>query len=218
MIARFCQAMQPKAWKPKPKRVRELQALVARLDALQALAQQEANRLDVAQPCVKGSIITVQATLNNEIKQVKKTIKQHIKDHDDLDSDSRLLLTIPGIADRTMAQVLGSIGSVEHFENAKQMAAFFGLSPKQHSSGSSVKRHTRLSKIEDARVRKALYMPAIVTMRHNPLIKTFCERLKAAGKAPMAIIGAVMRKLVHIIYGILKSRKPFDPNIIAKNT
>src|SRR5215211_1731957 len=80
-----------------------------------------------------------------------------------------------------------------------------------HESGSSVRRPARLSKTGAPRLRKALYFPAIVAMRHNPHVRALSERLKERGKCPMQIIGAAMRKLVHIAYGVLKSGKPFDP-------
>jgi transposase len=92
------------------------------------------------------------------------------------------------------------------------MAAFVGLNPKQRQSGSSVQGRTQLSKIGDSNLRKAFYMPAITAKRYNPIIKAFCDRLELAGKPTMLIIGAAMRKLVHIIYGVLKSGKAFDAN------
>ena len=61
-----------------------------------------------------------------------------------------------------------------------------------------------------ARLRKALYFPAIVATQHNPVIRAFSEKLRQRGKCPMVIIGAAMRKLIHIAYGVLKSGKPFD--------
>jgi transposase len=102
---------------------------------------------------------------------------------------------------------------IEDFKDAKQLAAFLGLNPRQRQSGSSVRGVTRLSKVGDSRLRKALYMPAIVAKQYNPIIKNFCERLKMAGKPTMLIIGAAMRKLVHLIYGVLKSGQPFDANL-----
>lgn len=211
IIARFCRSLEPKSWIPAPKHIRELRAMVMRLDDLQSLEQQERNRLDVSNSAVKGCIEAVLNQLEQQIKQMKAMIRKHIKSHDDLDSNSKLLESIPGVADRTIAQVLAHIGDVERFESAKQLAAYVGLTPKQHYSGSSVKKYTRLSKMGNTHMRKALYMPAIVAKRYNPIVNAFCERLKAAGKSTMCIIGAAMRKLLHIIYGVLKSQKPFNP-------
>jgi len=99
----------------------------------------------------------------------------------------------------------------------KALAAFVGLNPTVHQSGSSVRGKPHLSKKGNAVIRRALYMPAIVARRYNPVIKAFADRLKKAGKPNMVIIGAVMRKLLHIIYGVLKSGMSFDPAWSAKH-
>ena len=87
-----------------------------------------------------------------------------------------------------------------------------GLAPREFRSGKSVKRYTRLSKAGNARRRKALYLPTLSAIRSNPVLRAFYERLVAAGKPRVRAVGACMRKLVMICYGVLKSRKPFDPD------
>jgi transposase len=99
---------------------------------------------------------------------------------------------------------------IDNFNNIKQLVAFLGLNPKHRQSGKSINGYSRISKTGNSNLRKTLYFPAIVAKKHNPIIKVFCERLKATGKPPMIIICAAMRKLVHIIYGVLKSGKSFD--------
>jgi transposase len=123
------------------------------------------------------------------------------------------LESIPGVGEATIAQILSFMGVPKRFKNARQLAAFVGLNPKKHESGSSVRGRSRLSKTGDSALRKALYMPAISAKKYNPVIKAFCERLQKAGKPPMVIIGAAMRKLLHLIYGVLKSGKPFNANL-----
>ena len=76
----------------------------------------------------------------------------------------------------------------------------------------TVYRRGHLTKTGSAHLRHALYMPALVAMRWNPIIQAFVMRLQQRGKSKMTIVGAVMRKLLHIVYGVLKSGKPFDPN------
>jgi transposase len=76
---------------------------------------------------------------------------------------------------------------------------------------SSVRGRTRLSKAGNARLRKALYLPALTAVRSNPVLEAFFDRLVAAGKPKMQAVGACMRELVMIAYGVLKNRKPFDP-------
>jgi transposase len=83
------------------------------------------------------------------------------------------------------------------------------LTPAIRQSGTSLKSKGRLSKIGNAQLRKALYMPAIVAKNHNPLLKEFSARLSKKGKHPMTIIAAAMRKLLHIIFGVLKTQTPF---------
>jgi transposase len=91
-------------------------------------------------------------------------------------------------------------------------AGHAGLAPREFRSGTSVKKRTRLSKAGNARLRKALYLPAMTAIQFNPIIAAFYERLVAAGKTKMAALGACMRKLLMIAYGVLKSRTPFDPS------
>ena len=97
--------------------------------------------------------------------------------------------------------------------DARQLAAYAGLTPRERMSGSSVHHPPRLAKTGNSRLRRALYFPAMVAMRHNPAVRALAERLRARGKRPMVIVGAAMRKLLHLIYGVLKSGKPFDPAV-----
>ena len=213
LIARFCQALQPGSWTPLAPETKQLQALVRRVDALQNMLNQENNRLSVASSVTVKFIQKHITYLENDIKQTKKLIRDHINSHPNLKTKSDLLESIPGIGKATIAVLLGEIRCTEDFSSARKLAAFMGLVPRQFISGSSVRGKSRLCKTGNANLRKALYMPAIVAKQYNPVIEAFCERLKLAGKPPMVIIGAVMRKLVHIIFGVLKSGKPFNPKV-----
>ena len=217
LIAQFYLNMRPAAWVPPPHHVRELQALVQRLSALMQIESQEHNRLETAAAVIQPSIATVLNTVKAEIKAVERMIRDHIDQHPDLRDQSKLLESIPGIGEATIARLLAFIGDVTRFSHAKALAAFVGLNPTVHQSGSSVRGKPHLSKKGNATLRKALYMPAIVARRYNPVIQAFAERLKKAGKPNMVIIGAVMRKLLHIIYGVLKSGMPFDASWSVKH-
>ncbi|MDB6097036.1 MAG: family transposase [Francisellaceae bacterium] len=213
LIARYCQAMKPPIWQPQPQHVRELQGWVKRLEALQSLYREESNRLEVAQACVKPCIREACEFFSKKIKEVKNHIRQPIELHPDLCTQKKLLETIPGVGEATIAQMLSFIGTIQRFKNARQLVAFVGLNPRQRESGSSVRSRSRLSKTGSFSLRKALYMPAISAKQYNPIIKEFCVRLQKAGKPKMLIIGAAMRKLLHQIYGVLKSGKPFDASL-----
>jgi len=213
LIANFCQAMKPDLWQPVPKYIQELQQWVRRLDCLIANKNQESNRLEGANDTVTISIYNHVEFLNKQIKEVEELISNYIKNHEDLNDKSKLLNSIPGIGAKTIAVVLAFLANIEDFDSAKQVVAFVGLNPKQRQSGSSVHGMTRISKTGDANLRKAFYMPAIVSLRFNPIIKDFSERLSNAGKSKMVIVIASMRKLLHIIYGVLKNKTLFNVNI-----
>lgn len=209
LIARFCQAMRPTLWEPEPLKVRELKALVRRLDSLIEMQQQETNRLDVAEAVVKPEISSHIKGLEQRIQQVRNQISDHIDDDPGLREQRDLLLSIPGIGEKTVATLLSYFASIERFDTAKKMAAFCGVTPHTCQSGSSIHRRGSLSKIGPVQLRKALFFPAMVAVRYNPAIKALSKRLTAAGKPKMLIIGAAMRKLVHIIFGVLKHQRPF---------
>jgi transposase len=214
LIARFCKAMDPELWAPAPKHVQLLQRLVRRLESLIAIKLQEENRLAVTtEGQVKESINAVIKVMEEQILEVKNKINDCIRSNDDLNKKRELLVTIPGVGESTINTVLAFLVGYEQFDSAKQMAAFVGLTPRHHESGKSVKSKTKISKVGDSQVRKAFYFPAIVAKKHNPIIKAFCEKLEQNGKTKMEIICAAMRKLIHIIFGVLKNQKPFDPKM-----
>jgi transposase len=215
LIARFCAAMHPSLWQPLPEEVKQLQSLVRRVDALKDIYQQESNRLETATAQVATLVAEHLGYLKADIERTEQLIKDHIDQHPKLKQQCDLLKSIPGIGQTTAALILGELGSVQTFESAKQLAAYMGLSPQEHTSGSSVRGRTQLSRTGSGRLRKAFYMPAIVAKQHNPIIRAFCLRLATRGKNNMQIIGAAMRKLVHLVYGILKSSRPFDPNFLT---
>ncbi len=212
LIARFCAAIKPELWKPTAPEIKELQALVRRLDSLQDMVTAEHNRVETATTKVAELTQSHLTYLQEQQALIKQLISDHFDKHPQLKQQRDLLVSIPGIGAQTAAVLLAEIGRIEDYQNARQLAAHAGLTPSERSSGTSVHGKTRLSCTGNSRLRKALYMPAVVSMRHNPLLKTFSERLLARGKAKMQAIGAIMRKLVHLAFGILKSQQPFDPN------
>lgn len=212
LIARFCLAMRPKAWIPSRPEVRNLQAIVRRVDALIGIRVQETNRLSVSNAAVEESIKEHITYLDQEVEKLKKQIQEAMNIDPDLKSKRDLLISIPGISDATIAAVLAELNGLENFDNVQKLVAFIGLAPKDTISGDSIKGKPRICKIGTARLRKALYMPALSSIRCNPVIAKFYSRLKETGKNGKVIVCAVMRKLVHIMFGILKSGKPFNPN------
>lgn len=211
VIARFCRSHRPPQWFPADPDLAELQALVRRLEALLQMRQQEANRQESALPSVRGSIDEHLQFLDRQIEQTRRAIRNHIDSHPQLRSRRDLLCSIPGIGPNTAASLLAEIPALDQFPKAKAAAAFCGLTPRLHLSGTSIRRTAHLSKVGSPRIRKALYLPAVVARSCNPLVRDLSRRLAANGKPPMLIIAAAMRKLIHLAYGVLKTGKPFDP-------
>jgi transposase len=212
-IAQFCQMHQPPPWTPPTPEAAALQALVRRLESLQEMRQMEQNRLDTSSPIIRDEIQDHITYLDTQMEKAEQAIRDHINQNPTLKKQRDLLISIPGIADTTAAAILAEIMDVSQFTDARQVAAFAGLVPRLRQSGSSVRGRASLSKIGSSRLRKSLYFPAMAALRFNPCIKSMGERLKLAGKCKMVILGAAMRKLLCIAFGVLKSGRPFDPNL-----
>lgn len=212
LIRRFCEKQQPAAWTPAPPHFRELQALTRHLDNLLETRQQQLNRLETATTkAVVQSLRKLVRHVEAEIKRTEQQIKDHIDRHPELKQQCQLLESIPGIGKRTATKLLAEIENISQYRSARQVAAYAGLTPRNNRSG-TIRGQTRLSKTGNARVRKALFLPAMVAKRHNPVVRSFCQRLAQHGKNKMQLVGAAMRKLIHIAFGVLKSGKVFDPD------
>lgn len=213
VIARFAKTMKPSAWTPPSVEVQSLQALGRRVHSLMKMKRQELNRLEAeTDKEVRNSIGCVVRCLERELCKAKEKIKVLFGCHPELRRKRDLLLSIPGVGEETATLILSEIPQLELFDSAKQLVAYAGLAPKEIQSGTSVRGRTRMSKTGNSRLRAGLYMPAVSAKSWNPVVASFCQRLSKAGKPPMKVVGAAMRKLLHIIFGVLKSGKPFDPS------
>jgi transposase len=218
LIAGFCLERRPPAWQPPAPELRELQALVRRLESLVEMRTMEENRLSsgIAAAAVRESVEELLAHLSEQIRKTEALIRSHIDSHPGLKRQSELLDSIPGVGEATAAALLAEVPDIKQYKSARQVAAFAGLVPRERQSGSSVKGRVRLSKIGNARLRRALYFPAVTALRCSPFFQAWAEGLRARGKSKMAVIGAAMRKLVHLAYGVLKTGRPFDPEWTRK--
>jgi transposase len=213
LIALFCRKETPELWRAASPEVRWLVALVRRLHSVGELLVQEKNRLQApGQPAaVVQSLESSIAFLESETKRLQKQIRDHINQNPDLKRDSKLLQSIPGVGELTAWDILAELPDVSQFDSAQSVAAYAGLAPREHQSGKSVRKQTRLSKQGNTRLRRALYFPAVTALTWNPLVKAHYLRLREAGKGKMVALAACMRKMLMIIYGVLKHQKPFDP-------
>lgn len=214
VLARYGATQNPPAWQPPSASARRLKALLTRRDAVADDLQRERNRQEAndfspAPEAVRESIAQSIAFLEAELKRLEDMIATHIDDDPDLRNKKDLLKTIPGVGPR-VASHMTALFAGRTFERAEQLAAYLGLVPVHWESGSSVRGRPRMSKAGPAHIRKVLYMPAVVARRCNPHIKALNDRLIAKGKSKMAAIGAAMRKLAHLCFGVVNSGKPYD--------
>jgi transposase len=216
VLARYGDTLKPEAWQAPSKSARQLKALLARRDAVADDLQREQNRQEavdfgISPEQVKQSILQSIAFLQAELRRLEQMIKDHIDSDPDLRNKRELLETIPGVGTRVSTN-LTALFAAKTFNTAEQLAAYLGLVPVQWESGSSVRGRPRLSKAGPSHLRKLLYMPAVVARQWNPHIKSFSDRLIAKGKTKMAVIGACMRKLAHLCFGVVHTGRPYDPN------
>lgn len=201
-------------WQPPTAQVRQLQELVRRRHQVEGLLRGEHSRLE-GEPCatVRSSIKRLIQVLKAEKASLEKAMAAQIHSHPELLRDHQLLCTIKGIGALTASVILAEMATPGQVQRARQAAARAGLSPRREQSGTSVRRNKGIGKEGSRYLRKALYMPALVAIKHNAPLRHFAQRLQAAGKSEMVIIGAVMRKLVHISFGVLKHQQPFNPSL-----
>lgn len=213
LIADFCLAQNPYTWSPPDPAMRELRMRVRQLDDFIVMRQQERNRLKSGATSATTRLILKRhiAFLDRHIKQLDALILAHIRQHPHLDRVHALLISITGIAHRTAARLMAEIQDVRTFTSKKQLAAYAGLCPRLFFSGSSVHGKPCLSKRGNPNLRYALFFPAIVARKHNPVIRVFSDRLRANGKSLASINAAAMHKLLLIVYGVWSSGIPFDP-------
>ena len=204
-------------WQPEAPEIRELKVMIRRLDALEKDLQREQNRQEAAQVSLSSdrvaqSLKDMIETLKAEIERLQQDIDNHIDRFPELKRNRQLLQSIKGIG-TVMSRELVYLFASKRFKSAKQAAAYIGLIPKLRESG-KLKGRTMLSKIGSARIRAKLYMAAVCASTHNPDIKAQKARLLKAGKVKMQALGAAMRKLIQICFGVIKHQCEYQPQLV----
>lgn len=203
-------------WTPPSPQVREVRAIARRIAALTLEKTRELNRQHAA-----GATADTPAVLLNDVAGNVRHLQRRIDDLErhavtrittdpQLQPVYRRLLSVCGIADTTAIQLLGELLALPADMSARQWVAHSGLDVRHVTSGTSVHKVPRISKQGDANIRRILYMPALVASQHEPHVHAFYDQLLAAGKKPLQALVAIMRKLLHAIWGMLKTNTDFD--------
>jgi transposase len=216
VLAQFGWKENPAVWEPPSQEARTLKALLVRRDAVAEDVQREKNRKEKAESTstpnlIMRSIDDAIMFLEAELAKLEAMIDDHIGGNPDLKETRRLLETIPGVGPRVSSHIT-SLFAAKKFERAENLSSYLGLAPVFKESGTSVKGKPQMSKEGPSHLRKLLYMPAVSATRCNPQVKAMYERLLARGKPKMSAIGAAMRKLAHLCFGVVQSGKPYDRN------
>ncbi|UBF24224.1 IS110 family transposase (plasmid) [Kovacikia minuta CCNUW1] len=213
LIAEYCRDLKPELWQPPAPEVEVLQNLMRRVQALEQMIGQETNRLETAPPELVSEINTHITFMEDQLKALRDKIRTHIDQFPGLKRQHELLDSIPGIGPHTAALILAEIGSWQHFASARQLAAYAGLTPQEKTSGTSIHGKPRLCKLGNARLRKALFLPALCLLRWSKPIQAWRAQLLQRHKTKRQVVGAVMHKLIRWIYGVLHANKPFDAQV-----
>lgn len=218
VIREFIRSQTPPAWTPPPVVKQQLASLVTHADAINREIRQWKNRRHAQQHDVNvprsviDSTETIIRSLERQHDRLEQAVARLCETDNVLREDLELLTSIGGIANRSATQILAYGGDSLTTRSRRQLNAHAGLVPAERQSGTSVRGKSHLAKQGNVRLRRSLYMPALVATKHNPAIERFYQRLVAKGKAKKAALIACMRKLLEIIRAILIKRKPFESN------
>ncbi|MDR1561078.1 MAG: IS110 family transposase [Holosporaceae bacterium] len=214
-IAKYCRSENPRLWTPQPQEYRQLRDVCRAIDFLKIQLTRERNKLEtrVINIIVKNAINTVILAIEEQINKLEAERKKIIDEHEQIKSQVEKIVNIKGVGLGTACCILVEAPTPENFNNAKQYAAFFGITPQHFESGSSVKKGSHLSKIGSRYARKTLFMASMAVKRHNENFQPFVQRLEKKGKKAKVIVCAIMRKLMHIIFGMLKNNTNFNKNL-----
>ncbi len=202
--------------KPVPKSQRSPEQQILRelsrgMAALQAQFQANKQRL-LEVPCkkVRAALMRVQKCLQNQINRLRKAMEEQIASMPILTQDVRRITTVKGIGTTTAVLIVAEFGDLRTY-NRDEIIALAGLFAREHTSGKSVHKKARLVKTSKKQLRSALYMCAMSASRSNPHIRAFARRLTKNRKAPMQILGAIMRKLLLIAHAVVVTGRDYDP-------
>lgn len=213
LIADYCRTQQPPAWQPASSELKELRALARHRDDLKQELQRTKNRLDAqtASIAVAQQLRAQIDFLTKQMDETEQLMREHMKRFPQFKEQRDLLTSIPGLGDITACLFITELGDLRRFNDVREIVVFTGLNPRQYQSGKK-QVSQGISRMGRASLRTSLYMLAIVAKQHNPVLKAFAQRLQQRGLTGKQIIVAVMRKLIHLAYGVLKSGRAFDPN------
>jgi len=219
IIAEFCLQNDPDPWKPRSPEKKELHNINVRISALKTEVNRASNALEN-----KNLSKVILKSIHDEIKFLKKQIvlledeaQKIINSNQNLKEQFDRITEIKGVGEKLALAIIADMPDVSNFQKSGQFSAFAGVSPSHFQSGSSVRGKSHISRLGSKSIRKVLYMSALVVKNHNSHFQKFVRKLQKKSKAPKVIIVAIMRKLMCILFGMLKNSSNFDPKLAFHN-
>lgn len=210
VIANFGATRALPAWQPPTPQQMALRALLRRLHELELLCRAEANRREAAtDPLVQKSLSRLRKALQKECATLETQINDLVASSPTRRADVERLCAIEGIGLRSARWLCAELPL--HLPNARAAAAWLAVTPRLYQSGSSVRGPAATGHDGNRHLRRVLYMAAVVARQHNPRLKAFADRLAQNGKSTMAILIAILHKLVKISFSLLKNQSAYQP-------
>lgn len=213
IIAHYAAMLEPTPTEQISDNARKLKALVSRRHQLVQMHTAECNRTEHAMDKeIKKSLAVIVRTIEKQIEEIDKQIKDHIDQQPELKQRAESLKTVPGIGDTTAHMLVTELPELGHY-NRRQIAALVGVAPMNRDSG--MFRGKRMTGGGRRHVRARLFMPTLVAVQHNPVLKAYYRKLvEQQGKCKMVALTAAMRKLLCIMNTMLKNNQQWQENLI----
>jgi len=215
IIARFGLIMQPSSWQPPSPALVQIKQLVREREALIREHLRENNHLKALQQGQYATPLVVRLAkqrirlLERHLVVIEAAIKEAFAGDAALQTQLKLLLSIPGFGFVTAVTVLAETNGFETLTDGHQVAAYAGLAPAPNQSGHS-NRQGRISKVGNARLRRIAYLAALGASRSHSSFKTFYQGLRERGKPPKVALVALARKLLRVGLAVVKSGHPYQ--------
>ena len=216
VLCEFAARMPFQLWRPPSPAARKLVAVARRLEALTEMMTAEKNRLHAASlsealpAIVRRDLMRSIQNQQRAIERLTRAAQEFVLSDRELARRYELLLSIPGFGPTSAVHTLAELTLLPADLDVRQWVAYAGLDPRECTSGTSVHKKVRISKAGNKHLRRALYIPALVAVQHQPQVRAFYEHLLARGKTKMQALVAAMRKLLHAIYGMFKHHQLFE--------
>lgn len=216
-IAAFIAHHEATLWQPLSPEQKTLRSLTRARHQLVAHSTELSNQLKTASDAAPAHLRAVLQAVRKQLALIVRQIGQHLRAHPVLREQVRRLMTVKGVGLVTAATAVAELPPITPATDPRAICGWVGLTPRRRQSGQT-ELPAHLCRKGNVYLRQALYMPALVAKRHNPLLRAFAQRLAAKGKTHGAILGALSHKMLRILVGLLRSNTDFDPNWSPKKT